>query len=70
METFELEGHDFIHLNQLLKFTGIADSGGDANQLILNGEILVNGSTANEKRKKIRAGDQLQCGDITVNVSG
>jgi ribosome-associated protein len=69
METFELEGHDFIQLNQLLKFTGIADSGGDANQLILNGEILVNDITANEKRKKIRAGDQVQWGDITVDVT-
>ncbi len=69
METFELEGHDFIQLNQLLKFTGIADSGGDANQLILNGEILVNGIITNEKRKKIRAGDQVQWGEITVDVT-
>lgn len=69
METFELEGHDFIQLNQLLKFTGIADSGGDANQLILNGEIFVNDIIVNEKRKKIRAGDQVQWGEITVDVT-
>lgn len=68
MENFQLEGHEFIHLNQLLKLTGIADSGGDANQLILNGEVLVNKQTASEKRKKIRAGDQVQIGDITVVV--
>jgi len=68
METFQLEGHEFIHLNQLLKLTGIADSGGDANQLILDGEVLVNQQTATEKRKKIRVGDQVQIGDITVVV--
>jgi ribosome-associated protein len=68
METFQLEGHEFIHLNQLLKFTGLADSGGDANQLILNGEVLVNEKVVNEKRKKIRAGDQVKIGDSAVIV--
>jgi len=68
METFQLEGHEFIQLNQLLKLTGIAQSGGDANQLILNGEVLVNEEIATEKRKKIRAGDKVQLNDLTVVV--
>lgn len=68
MEIFHLDGHEFIQLNQLLKLTGIADSGGNANQLILNGEVNVNKETASEKRKKIRAGDFIQVGDAIVAV--
>lgn len=69
METFQLEGHEYIQLNQLLKLTGIADSGGDANQLILDGLVKVNEQPASEKRKKIRAGDIVQVGESTIQIA-
>ncbi|MBU1369686.1 MAG: RNA-binding S4 domain-containing protein [Bacteroidetes bacterium] len=69
METFQLEGHEYIQLNQLLKLTGIADSGGDANQLILDGLVKVNEQPASEKRKKIRAGDIIQVGESTIQIA-
>ncbi|MDA3944849.1 MAG: RNA-binding S4 domain-containing protein [Bacteroidetes bacterium] len=69
METFQLEGHEYIQLNQLLKLTGIADSGGDANQLILDGLVKVNEQPASEKRKKIRAGDIIRVGESTIQIA-
>jgi ribosome-associated protein len=57
MIEFPLEGHEYILLNQLLKFTGLAESGGEANQMILAGQVKLNGTVALEKRRKIKAGD-------------
>ena len=33
----------FIRLDQLLKYTGIAETGGHAKELIADGEVFVNG---------------------------
>jgi len=57
MIEFALEGHDYILMNQLLKFTGLAESGGEANQIILAGQVKLNGTVAYEKRRKVKAGD-------------
>ena len=34
MEEFKLEGHEFIELNNLLKVTGLCESGGEAKTAI------------------------------------
>jgi ribosome-associated protein len=61
MEEFEIqEGHEYIQLNQLLKLLGLVDSGGDANQRILNGEVIVNNCIEIQKRKKLRPGDNVE----------
>ncbi|HOI32749.1 MAG: RNA-binding S4 domain-containing protein [Bacteroidales bacterium] len=57
MIEFALEGHEYILLNQLLKFTGLAESGGEAKQIILTGQVKLNGNVALEKRRKIKSGD-------------
>ncbi len=57
MIEFALEGHEYILMNQLLKFTGLAESGGEANQIILAGQVKLNGIVALEKRRKVKAGD-------------
>lgn len=57
---FHLEGHEYIQLNQLLKFMDLAQSGGDANQLIAAGQVLVNGAVETQKRKKLRSGDVVE----------
>ncbi len=50
---------DFIKLDSLLKFSGIAETGGHAKILILDGEVTVNGETCTMRGKKIRVGDTV-----------
>ena len=59
MKEFELNGHEFIELNKLLKFMRFAGSGGEANQLIDNGEVKVNGEVETRRRNKLRSGDKI-----------
>ena len=58
MKQFELTS-EFIELNKLLKVMQMVSTGGEANVAILLGMVKVNGTTASEKRKKIRKGDQV-----------
>lgn len=58
METI-LINTEFIMLNQLLKFANVAATGGEANDMILDGFIFVNGDMAFQKRKKIYPGDEI-----------
>lgn len=61
MEEFKIQdGFEYIQLNQLLKLLGLVDSGGEANQRILNGEVIVNNCVEIQKRKKLRSGDQIE----------
>jgi ribosome-associated protein len=54
---FELIDHEYIQLNQLLKLLGLVESGGEANQRIVDGEVVVNKEVEYQKRKKLRSGD-------------
>jgi ribosome-associated protein len=47
-------------LHKLLKFEGLAASGGEAKLNISEGRIKVNGTIETRKRKKIVAGDVLE----------
>lgn len=57
MTEFQINQDEYIQLNQLLKLLGLVESGGEANSVIMAGEVSVNGSTELQKRKKLRAGD-------------
>lgn len=48
---------EFIKLDQLLKFAGIAWSGAEAKDMVLNGIVSVNGNICTMRGKKIRSGD-------------
>lgn len=48
---------EFIKLDQLLKFAGIAWSGAEAKDMVLNGIVSVNGNICTMRGKKIRPGD-------------
>ncbi len=50
---------DYIQLNQLLKYTGIISTGGEAKFFIESNDITLNGVEVYELRKKIRCGDEL-----------
>ena len=57
---FKLEKAEYIQLNSLLKLMDIAESGGQANQIILDGEVTLNGELVLAKRKKIVKGDTIE----------
>jgi ribosome-associated protein len=57
MIEFELKGHDFIALNDLLKVVHLVGTGGEANIRITSGEVRVNDVVEIQKRKKLRTGD-------------
>lgn len=59
---------EFIKLDSLLKFSGLADTGGDAKLMIQDGEVLVNGEVCTMRGKKIRVGDKVSIGDSEVTV--
>jgi len=56
---FELIDHEYIQLNQLLKLLGLVETGGEANQRIVDGEVIVNKEVEYQKRKKLRRGDVI-----------
>lgn len=49
----------FIKLDQLLKFSAIAESGADAKDMILSKSVDVNGYLCTMRGKKIRPGDNV-----------
>lgn len=60
---------EFIKLDQLLKFAGLITTGGEAKDVIANGAVLVNGLPCLIRGKKIRPGDKVTFGKITLEVS-
>ncbi len=59
---------EFIKLQDLLKFSGITDTGGQAKLIIQNGDVLVNGEVCLMRGKKIRSGDTVTFEDKTLEV--
>lgn len=59
---------EFIKLDSLLKFAGLVDTGGEAKELIQNGEVLVNGEVCTMRGKKIRSGDRVRLGENEVQI--
>ena len=66
---FELE-RDYIELNQLLKVTGISDSGGAGKALVASGAVAVDGATEHRKTCKIRHGQVVTLEGVEIHVAG
>jgi len=49
-----------IRLDQLLKVSGLAQTGGHAKIVIQNGEVLVNGEIETRRRRKLFPGDKIE----------
>ncbi len=60
---------EFIRLDNLLKFSGIAPTGGQAKFLIQNEQIKVNGEICTMRGKKMRAGDIAEYEGRLVEVA-
>jgi ribosome-associated protein len=65
--SFDLSG-EYVELNQLLKLSGLCDSGGAGKMLVASGVVAVDGKRELRKTCKIRAGQVVAIGDVRVSV--
>ena len=54
---------EFITMDKLLKFSGVADTGGQAFLMGEDGIVKLNGKLVTEKRKKVFPGDVVNIED-------
>jgi ribosome-associated protein len=66
--TFELNS-EFVEINQLLKLSGLVDSGGAGKNLVASGIVSVDGKKELRKTAKIRAGQTVSVGDVRISVT-
>ena len=67
METITITT-EFIKLQDLLKFSGLVYTGGEAKVLIQEGAVSVNGEVCTQRGKKLRPGDTVTFGDKQLAV--
>ena len=59
---------DFIKLGQALKAAGLVDSGAGAKEVILDGQVKVNGETDMRRGKKLYAGDVVSYNGEEIQI--
>ena len=59
---------EYIRLQDLLKLSGLAATGGMAKIVIQNGEVKVNGEVCTMRGKKMRDGDTAEYDGVSVTV--
>ena len=59
---------EYIKLQDLLKFSTLTSTGGEAKILVQEGAVAVNGEVCTQRGKKIRPGDEVQIADILLTV--
>ena len=67
VQEIEIEG-DMIRLGQLLKLSGLADSGACARELLLASGVTVNGESETRRGRQLHRGDLVAVGEQTVRV--
>lgn len=67
MRTVEIS-REPVELYKILKFEGMAASGGEAKFVIAEGLVLVNGQVETRKRKKIVSGDIITFGQEIIRI--
>ena len=50
---------EYIKLDSALKYCGVAENGAHPKELILDGEVTVNGEVGTMRGKKLRKGDKV-----------
>ena len=68
MTEFKLEDREYIELCDLLKVTGLLDSGGMAKTVISEGCVMVDGRQELRKRCKIHKGQSVEYEGRTILV--
>ena len=51
---------EFIKLDAFLKFAGAVETGGEAKELIQEGQVRVNGEVCTQRGRKLRPGDRAE----------
>ena len=60
---------EFIKLDQLLKYAGVAMTGGEAKEIVAVGAVSLNGEPCLARGKKIRPGDVVTVdGELELKV--
>ena len=67
MEKITIET-EYIKLEALLKFAALVGTGGEAKLAIADGLVQVNGETCTMRGKKLRPGDTVRFGEVTLEV--
>ena len=59
---------EFIKLDSALKYCGAAENGAHAKELILDGEVTVNGETELRRGRKLYKGDKFKIFDEEYEI--
>ena len=69
MEITEIKLRDeYIKLGQALKAAGLVENGGYAKEVILNGDVKVNGGGCTQRGKKLTDGDIVEFEGNKINI--
>jgi ribosome-associated protein len=74
IESYSLKTLEFLLKNEsvalcdLLKLSGLADSGGRGKVMVAEGLVKVDGKTESRKTAKIRAGQSVECMGMKIEV--
>lgn len=60
---------EYIKLQDLLKLSALASTGGEAKVLVQEGQVIVNGEVCTQRGKKIRPGDVVAFAGRELTVS-
>jgi len=67
MIEFKVTG-DYIQMIQLLKATSLVQTGGEAQIVVTEGEVMYNGHVDYRKRLKVKKGDTVEFRGETIRV--
>lgn len=67
MEVIKLRD-EFIKLGQALKAAGLVESGVEAKDVIVNGEVKVNGTVEIQRGKKLHGGDVVSYNGVEIKI--
>ncbi len=59
---------EMIRLGQLLKLSGLVESGGEARELVQEGAVQVNGEVEMRRGRQLHRGDVVEAGAQTVRI--
>jgi ribosome-associated protein len=60
---------DMIRLGQLLKLSGLAESGGEAREIVADGVVHVNGEVETRRGRQLHRGDLVEVDGERVRVA-
>ena len=67
MQSFKIKD-DFIKLGQLMKACGMVEMGSEEKELILDGQVQVNGETETRRGRKLYPGDEVMFEGVRVKI--